>query len=100
MQVLSKRTLRDFWTRHRQVERPLASWFKLVSKASWDGPADVKKAFGGNVDFIGGNRIIFDIGGNETSADRSCRLPVQACSGESSWVRTKSTTRLIREPCK
>ncbi len=65
MQVLSKRTLRDFWTRHRQVERPLASWFKLVSKASWDGPADVKKAFGGNVDFIGGNRIIFDIGGNK-----------------------------------
>ncbi len=65
MQVLSKRTLRDFWTRHRQAERPLVSWFKLVSKASWDGPADVKKAFGGNVDFIGDNRIIFDIGGNK-----------------------------------
>ena len=65
MQVLSKRTLRDFWTRHRQAERPLVSWFKIVSKASWDGPADVKKAFGGNVDFIGDNRIIFDIGGNK-----------------------------------
>lgn len=65
MQVLSKRTLRDFWTRHPHAERPLTSWYKIVSNANWDGPSDVKKAFGASVDFVGDNRIIFDIGGNK-----------------------------------
>jgi mRNA interferase HigB len=31
----------------------------------WAGPADVKRKFGGNVDFVGDNRAIFDIGGNK-----------------------------------
>ena len=30
-----------------------------------NGPADVKAMFGTTVDFIGDNRIIFDIGGNK-----------------------------------
>lgn len=65
MQIIAKRTLKQFWERHPRAEQPLASWFKVVSKASWDGPADIKAAFGHNVDFIGDNRVIFDIGGNK-----------------------------------
>jgi len=65
MQIIAKRALKQFWERHPQAEQPLASWFKIVSKASWDGPADIKSAFGRNVDFIGDNRVIFDIGGNK-----------------------------------
>ncbi|MBN9220468.1 MAG: type II toxin-antitoxin system HigB family toxin [Mesorhizobium sp.] len=65
MQVLSKKTLRDFWTTHNQAEGPLSAWFLAVSKANWDGPADIKAAFGTNADFVGDNRVIFDIGGNK-----------------------------------
>jgi mRNA interferase HigB len=65
MQVLSKKTLRDFWAVHNQAEAPLSAWFLAVSKADWTGPADIKAAFGTNVDFVGDNRVIFDIGGNK-----------------------------------
>ena len=64
MRVLSKKTLRDFWDIHPQAAVPLALWYARVSAASWDGPADVRREFG-SADFVAGNRIIFDIGGNK-----------------------------------
>lgn len=65
MQVIAKRTLRLFWERHPQAEGPLRSWHAAVDKAVWNGPADVKRAFGATVDFVRDNRIVFDIGGNK-----------------------------------
>ncbi|MBB4376110.1 type II toxin-antitoxin system HigB family toxin [Bradyrhizobium sp. SBR1B] len=44
---------------------PVGTWYEIVSKGDWSGPADLKKAFGNNVDFVGDNRAIFDIGGNK-----------------------------------
>jgi mRNA interferase HigB len=64
MQVISKRTLKQFWEKHPQVETPLKVWFVMVSKAEWSGPADVKAMFG-SADFLGDSRVIFDIGGNK-----------------------------------
>ena len=63
MQVIARRTLKQFWERHPPAERPLQVWFGLVSKARWDGPADVKRQFGSSVDFVSDNRVIFDLGG-------------------------------------
>ena len=65
MQIIAKRTLRQFWEKHPPAETPLRVWFALVSAAQWSGPADVKAAFGGTVDFVAGNRVIFDISGNK-----------------------------------
>ena len=65
MQVLALRTLRDFWTRYPAAERPLRAWYRLVSAARWMTPNEIKAAFGTNVDFVGDNRVIFDIGGNK-----------------------------------
>jgi len=42
----------------------LKNWYQVVDKASWNAPADVKRMFGATVDFMGDNRLIFDIGGN------------------------------------
>jgi len=64
MQVIAKRTLRLFWTKHPQAEGPLRSWHAAVSRAQWKSPADVKKEFGA-ADFLRDNRIIFDIAGNK-----------------------------------
>src|SRR4029079_4022182 len=65
MQVIARRTLKEFWERHPQAERPIRVWFAVVSKAAWRGPADLKRQFGTTVDFIGDNRLIFDLGGNK-----------------------------------
>ena len=65
MQILARKTLRDFWIKHPQAEGPLSVWFALASKAEWRGPADVKAMFGATVDFVADNRIIFDISGNK-----------------------------------
>lgn len=42
----------------------MRAWYALVSRAEWRGPADVKAQFGGTVDFVADNRIVFDLAGN------------------------------------
>jgi mRNA interferase HigB len=64
VQVIAKRTLRLFWERHPRAESSLRAWHTMVSRSQWSGPADVKAEFGATVDFVGDNRLIFDIGGN------------------------------------
>jgi mRNA interferase HigB len=65
MQIIARKALKDFWAKHNQAEGPLTAWYLVVSKADWTGPADLKATFGTTVDFVGDNRVIFDIGGNK-----------------------------------
>ncbi len=64
MQIIAKRTLRVFWEEHPRAEAPLRNWFAIVSVAGWRAPHEVRAAFG-SADFVGDNRVIFDIGGNK-----------------------------------
>ncbi len=64
MNVIAKRTLRAFWEREPRARAPLEAWLTVVSKARWTRPFDVKAVFG-SADFVGDNRVIFDIGGNK-----------------------------------
>jgi mRNA interferase HigB len=63
--LIARKTLQAFWERYPQAKTPLRAWHQIVSKGDWNGPVDLKAAFGTNVDFIGDNRVIFDIGGNK-----------------------------------
>ena len=65
MQIIARRTLRQFWERHPPAETPLRTWYAIVDQAVWTGSADVKEQFGNSVDFVPDNRVIFDIGGNK-----------------------------------
>lgn len=65
MQVLSRATLRAFWTRHHTAEKPLRMWLAIVESETWTAPTDVKARFGRNVDFVADNRAIFDFGGSK-----------------------------------
>lgn len=65
MQIIARRTLREFWEQYPQAETPLRTWYKIVSEATWKTPAEIKAALGTNVDFVGDSRVIFDIGGNK-----------------------------------
>lgn len=64
MQIVARRTLRQFWDGHPQAAGPLAALASLVARADWQAPQDVKADFGGNVDFLADNRAVFDVGGN------------------------------------
>ncbi|MDZ4361769.1 type II toxin-antitoxin system HigB family toxin [Brevundimonas sp.] len=63
MNVVSRRTLVDFWTRHPRARAPLTAWYDLARAAEWRTPQDVRDDFR-SADFVGDNRVIFDIGGN------------------------------------
>ena len=65
MQVIARRTLREFWEAHPDAEAPLQAWYKIASRATWKAPQDIKDQFGSAVDFVGDNRVVFDIGGNK-----------------------------------
>jgi mRNA interferase HigB len=65
MQIVALRTLKQFWEIHAQAEMPLRAWYADVSDAVWATPQDIKNEYGATVDFVGDNRIIFDIGGNK-----------------------------------
>ena len=64
MQIIARKALKDFWTRHDRAEAPLTAWYLEVSKARWSSPQDIKAMFR-SADFVGDNRVIFDIGGNK-----------------------------------
>ena len=65
MQVIARRTLKEFWERHPQAEGPIRAWFALAVRRAGQGPNEIKRQFGTSVDFVGDNRVIFDLGGNK-----------------------------------
>lgn len=42
----------------------IGAWHAIASRVRWDSPADVKAAYR-NASFIAGNRVIFNINGND-----------------------------------
>ncbi|MGB8816763.1 MAG: type II toxin-antitoxin system HigB family toxin [Rhizobiaceae bacterium] len=65
MNLIAVSTLRSFWERHPQSENGLRLLARMIQSGRWEGPQDFKSAFGRNVDFVAGNRVIIDVGGNK-----------------------------------
>lgn len=64
MRVIAKKTLRDFWTKHRDCEEQLKTWYKEAEDARWKGPPDIKREYP-SASFLEGNRVVFNIKGNK-----------------------------------
>jgi mRNA interferase HigB len=62
--IISKRTLREFWERHRDCEQHLKTWYQTASYSNWKSPGDVKKDYPA-ASIIAGNRVVFNIKGND-----------------------------------
>jgi mRNA interferase HigB len=77
VQVIARRTLKQFWLRHRQAEGPLRAWYATVKQAEWHRPNDMKAMFGTTVDFVGDNRVVFDISGNKYRLVAHVAFPYQ-----------------------
>ena len=65
MNIIAVKTLRTFWVRHPQSEKPLRVLYNRLVAQDWNGPQEIKDAFGATVDFVGDNRVIFDVSGNK-----------------------------------
>ena len=80
MNVVARPALVAFWTKHPQAEGPLEVWYAAVIKATYTTPGDIKAAFGANVDFVGDNRVIFDIAGNKYRLIAHFSYTYKACN--------------------
>lgn len=65
MNLIAISTLRLFWQKHPQAENGLRLLARTIQARNWSEPQDFKSVFGTNVDFIGGNKLILDVGGNK-----------------------------------
>lgn len=64
MRVIAVKTLREFWKRHADAEQALKAWHKEASSTRWREPNEIKKGYP-SADVIPGNRIVFNIKGND-----------------------------------
>jgi len=64
MRVISVKKLREFWQTYPDIEQPLKAWKAEAEKAAWKTPTDIKQRYH-SADFLKGNRVVFNIKGNE-----------------------------------
>lgn len=63
MHVITRKRLSEFWSKHRDAEKPLRIWYGICKKTRFKNFAELKRAFG-TVDKVG-RFTVFDIGGNK-----------------------------------
>ena len=63
MHIISKRTLREFWERHRDAQPALDEWYRTVQRLQWTTPADVRSQYA-DASILSHNRAVFRIKGN------------------------------------
>ena len=65
MQVVSKRTLKQFWEENADAEVPLRTWHAIATKAEWETPQNVKDQCFTTIHFGSPTCVVFDIGANK-----------------------------------
>jgi mRNA interferase HigB len=64
MHIIAKRTLREFWVKHPDAQRPLEAWHAEVKFAKWQNSAEIKKQYG-SASILNNSRVVFNIHGND-----------------------------------
>jgi len=69
MQILSKKSLRDYWEAYRGADQPaleqaLKSWFREVKRAQWQNANELKHKFR-SASILKNGRVVFNICGNK-----------------------------------
>lgn len=63
MTIIALNKLEKFIRKHAKARASVSSWIKIAKEADWTCPQDVKDTFR-SADILSGNRIVFNIGGN------------------------------------
>jgi mRNA interferase HigB len=63
MHVISRKKLVEFSLVHSDAQGPLEIWYHMLDKSNFPTPDSIKQKFR-TVDFIPGDRLVFNIKGN------------------------------------
>ncbi|PRZ49194.1 mRNA interferase HigB [Paraburkholderia fungorum] len=64
MKIIAKRVLTAFGDKHPNARQSLLAWHEEATKAAWMTPQDIKSRYS-TASFVGRNRVIFNIKGND-----------------------------------
>ena len=63
MRIHSRRTLSEFWKKHKDSEQYLKTWYDTAITADWKSPNDVKGRYA-SASILKRSRVVFNIKGN------------------------------------
>jgi mRNA interferase HigB len=63
MRVFTRKTLREYWFKHADVEGALKAWLYEAKHARWSSPSDIKRKYP-HASILPNNRVVFNIKGN------------------------------------
>ena len=63
MRIIARKTLKVFWTTHKDCEQQLKTWYDEAAAAVWLSPKDIKVNYP-SASFLADNRVVFNIKGN------------------------------------
>jgi len=61
--IAGRQLIEKFIRKHANSKASLSAWLDEADEAEWETPQDIKDRYR-SADFLSGNRVIFDIGGN------------------------------------
>jgi mRNA interferase HigB len=64
MRIIAIKSLRQFWTRHRDAEAALQAWYAEATSSRFLTPQDILDRYP-SADILPGNRVVFNIKGNQ-----------------------------------
>lgn len=64
MNVISKRTIVQFYEKNIQAKTALEVWYADARKSTWNNPSDIKAIYS-DASFLADNRVVFNIKGNK-----------------------------------
>jgi mRNA interferase HigB len=64
MRVIAKKILLQFLEQYPDAEQSLRAWYDEAKNARWNSPQAIKDQYR-NASFIGNNRVVFNIKGND-----------------------------------
>nr|WP_295923195.1 type II toxin-antitoxin system HigB family toxin [uncultured Dyadobacter sp.] len=76
MVILSRSILNRYVSKYPNTRRSLVQWYDIVRKADWSCPNDIKQFFN-SADYVGNQRFVFNIAGNEHRLITVIHFPVR-----------------------
>lgn len=64
MRVITKRKLIEYYTKHPEAKAALEDWYEFATKSNWNDFMQVRASWSNSVDYVGNNRYVFNIKGN------------------------------------
>lgn len=81
LRIIAKKTLRDFWEVHPEVEEALKSWYNEFEKSKFENFNQLKSEYP-SASILQNKRLVFNIKGNHYRLIVKINFDFQLC-----WIR-------------